>query len=207
MQAAREKSEADEQMIETQLPTPPDDDSIGRTTIAGGSGGLIDAVAGRLGGGERFLTPMTNNKSSPDASPPPLDDTEPPGFEESQFDDLIEQPLSQRFDFPDPSSISSPTSSNEAEPDADLDYADNFPDDVVPGWRNDSLIDWNPGTVGRLGRADFGSSNVNSGIWDGWRQSEQPKREQEQKAKLPVRPNSPVTEIPIGESTLLDIDL
>ncbi|KAH7927348.1 cysteine proteinase [Leucogyrophana mollusca] len=71
-------------------------------------------------------SPQSNSRSSPASSPPPLDDGDPPSFEDSKYDDAINpsnlDPLSlasHRFDFPDPSWKASPTSSNEAEPDCD----------------------------------------------------------------------------------------
>lgn len=74
-----------------------------------------------------YLTPRSNSRSTPASSPPPLDDVDPPTFEDSQNDELLIPedglgPLeiaSQQFDFPDPSARASPTSSNEAEPDYD----------------------------------------------------------------------------------------
>ncbi|KAI0788771.1 hypothetical protein C8Q75DRAFT_767864 [Abortiporus biennis] len=67
--------------------------------------------------------------SSPvSSSPPPLDEADPPSFEDSQLDDLIDPTLSSlhnNFAFPDPSR--SPTSSNEAEAESDLEDRDDFP--------------------------------------------------------------------------------
>ena len=62
-------------------------------------------------------TPVTH--SSPASSLPPLDDGDPPAFEDSQYDEIVEQnplPLSEHLLL---AMGYSPTSSNEAEPDLD----------------------------------------------------------------------------------------
>ena len=65
----------------------------------------------------------SNSRSSPASSPPPLDDTD---IDLPSFDNvnLLSQPYKARapganFQFPDPTSKGSPSSSNEAEPDID----------------------------------------------------------------------------------------
>jgi len=74
-----------------------------------------------------YLTPRSNTRSTPTSSPPPLEDGDPPSFEDAQFDEQLHpealDPLaiaSQQFDFPDPASArASPTSSIEAQFDED----------------------------------------------------------------------------------------
>ncbi|EGN96654.1 hypothetical protein SERLA73DRAFT_111301 [Serpula lacrymans var. lacrymans S7.3] len=85
-----------------------------------------------------WLTPQSKSKSSPSSSPPPLDDIEPPTFEESGYDDILQTSLdplsvaSHQFDFPDPSYKTSPTSSNEAELDEDDEDDDHDSDRTSP---------------------------------------------------------------------------
>ncbi|OBZ73858.1 putative ubiquitin carboxyl-terminal hydrolase 12 [Grifola frondosa] len=74
-------------------------------------------------------TPQSLARSSPTSSLPPLDDGdaegEPPSFEDAQYDNVIQTALdplvlsARQFDYPNPPSRGSPTSSNEAEPDLD----------------------------------------------------------------------------------------
>ncbi|CCM00357.1 uncharacterized protein FIBRA_02387 [Fibroporia radiculosa] len=67
----------------------------------------------------------TQSQLSPASSPPPLDDGEPPSFENAQFDSVLQTSLdplaisTHRFDYPSSSSRDSPTSSIEALPDMD----------------------------------------------------------------------------------------
>jgi ubiquitin carboxyl-terminal hydrolase 4/11/15 len=112
--------------VDPQLPTPPDERSyvIDRTsgvaTLENRSIGLL-----RPSGSEGWPTPRSNlsNAGSSSSSPPRLDDIELPNFEDSQYEDSTSlDPLmltSQQFDYPDPSSKASPTSSDEVEPDID----------------------------------------------------------------------------------------
>jgi len=124
IEEARRKEEIDEVEVEStaehdvQLPTPPSESA----TQAPFPFPLTQQHSS-LG----YLTPRSNTRSTPASSPPPLDDGDPPGFEDSQNDELLIPddvlgPLeitSQQFDFPDPSARASPTSSIEAEPDYD----------------------------------------------------------------------------------------
>ncbi|KAH7914594.1 hypothetical protein BJ138DRAFT_346574 [Hygrophoropsis aurantiaca] len=101
--------------IDNQLPTPPSESATPGFTMLPQSASI------------GWRTPPSSSRSSPTSSPPPLlEDGDPPSFEDSKFDDVIQpsnlDPLfiaSQQFDFPDPSWKGSPTSSNEAEPDYD----------------------------------------------------------------------------------------
>lgn len=74
-----------------------------------------------IGWSKTWHADLVDNASSP--SPLPFEDGDPPAFEDSQFDGLIEPSLdpldlaTSAFDFPDPSHGPSSTSSNEAEPD------------------------------------------------------------------------------------------
>jgi ubiquitin carboxyl-terminal hydrolase 4/11/15 len=101
---------------EAQLPTPPSE-----------SAAPVPFPLTQQPSSVGYLTPRSNTRSTPTSSPPPLDDCDPPTFEDSQNDELLMHgddldPLeiaSQKFDFPDPSARASPTSSIEAEPDYD----------------------------------------------------------------------------------------
>ncbi|KAI0955073.1 hypothetical protein AcW1_006764 [Taiwanofungus camphoratus] len=96
-------------------------------------------------GSDGWPTPQSNARSSPASSPPPLDDADPPSFADAQYDGLVQSSLdplalsAHQFDFPDPSSRSSPASSLDVEPDLELEGesldwpADKFlPVDVFP---------------------------------------------------------------------------
>ncbi|KZT63497.1 cysteine proteinase [Daedalea quercina L-15889] len=118
-----------------QLPTPPSeaDRLVQDEPILPWPGPVTETETPTNG----WPTPQSNAHSSPASSPPPLDDGDPPSFEEAQYDDLVQTPLdplvlltAQQFAFPDPTSSSrnSPTSSVEAEPDPDLDK------DAMEGW-------------------------------------------------------------------------
>ena len=130
IQAARVQTEADDSPDEdegpliihfdNQLPTPPSESDATqhyekRQTPIDSSDLITEWTA------------LPSGTSSVSTTPPPLDEF-PPSFERSQFDVILmdgtEDPLdaaSHRFDFPDPSSKASPTSSNEAELDSDDD--------------------------------------------------------------------------------------
>lgn len=102
--------------IDTQLPTPPNEEESG---FAGSGLSRLAAItqSPRPQLEDPWVPRYTSGSSAP--SPPPDD---PPGFDESQTDELISDPLlisSERFDFPDPSGKTSPSSSNEAEVDSD----------------------------------------------------------------------------------------
>ncbi|KZT18330.1 cysteine proteinase [Neolentinus lepideus HHB14362 ss-1] len=109
-----------------QLPTPPDE-------IAP----LSDMTKDLLYSNTTDLLPFRGLPSpvlsSSGSSPHMLDDGDPPSFDESQFDDLLQtssDPLvfaNKRYDFPSPSSHASPTSSNEVEVD-DNERVDNWMD-------------------------------------------------------------------------------
>lgn len=129
IEAAKQKAAAPslEEDAPAQLPTPPSEEQAefrptqALTTEWLGSILPSDAM---LGEGS-WLTPQSNARSSPASSPPPLDDVDLPTFEESQDESLLQETLdplvlaTHQFDFPNPSSSNSPTSSNEAEPDLD----------------------------------------------------------------------------------------
>ncbi|KAF9460519.1 hypothetical protein BDZ94DRAFT_1265773 [Collybia nuda] len=105
--------------IDTQLPTPPNEDESGFS----GSGLAKLAVINQSPGlqlDDPWVPRYTSGSSAPT---PPHND--PPGFDESQTDELVvdhQDPLSlssHHYDFPDPSGKTSPSSSNEAEVDSD----------------------------------------------------------------------------------------
>lgn len=164
----------------TQLPTPPYDGESsfddGRVThTLRSSNNMLPLVAGKSASSydlsRRWPTPQSDARSSPNSSPLPPDEMDPPSFEDAQFDDVIASSLSplglstQQFDFPDPSSRSSPTSSNEAEPDLDRDQEDwqldhihlvtpSMSRRIGPGLPLDSDDeDMNPGPIGLPARA------------------------------------------------------
>ncbi|KAI0077704.1 cysteine proteinase [Panus rudis PR-1116 ss-1] len=99
--------------VSTQLPTPP---SEAKSLLDPDE--LISSA-----------TPLSLPSFSPGSSPPPLDDGDPPAFEEALDDPVIQSSLGQLtdlpitvnpdFDFPDPGSRASPSSSVEAEADPD----------------------------------------------------------------------------------------
>lgn len=108
------------------LPTPPNE----KTYIEDGMSGLAALENQNMGmlrpsGSEGWPTPRSNlsNPGSSSSSPPRLDEIELPSFEDSHYEDPASfDPLataSQQFDFPDPSSKASVTSSDEVEPDLD----------------------------------------------------------------------------------------
>ncbi|RDB15775.1 Ubiquitin carboxyl-terminal hydrolase 4 [Hypsizygus marmoreus] len=119
----------DDMKIDTQLPTPPSEDSGYMTGLTS-----LPSVQ-PLPGDPWTLRLHGSNPGSSVASPSP-DDLPP--LEESPANDLFAESLdplliaSQRFDFPDPSGKASPTSSNEAEADPDTDVEDIDWEDQVP---------------------------------------------------------------------------
>ena len=74
----------------------------------------VPARAAAASGG--WPTSLSNAKSSPASSPPPLDDATLPSFDDAQYDPILNLG-SYDYRFPDPHSKSSPTSSNDVEPD------------------------------------------------------------------------------------------
>jgi ubiquitin carboxyl-terminal hydrolase 4/11/15 len=116
--------------IEAQLPTPPNETTPEDDVTIHGSKFKDREVYGpaRPPQGEDWLTPRSHNVSnggSMGSSPPQLDeielstfDTAPAFAHMSALNDLL---IGPQFNFPDPSSKASPTSSNEAEPDLDDD--------------------------------------------------------------------------------------
>jgi ubiquitin carboxyl-terminal hydrolase 4/11/15 len=122
-------SSPDHITIATQLPTPPDE-PVHSSYLGSGNSRLAALLTNLPNDG--CPTPRSNARSSAGSSPPPLEDKELPSFEDSQFDSIIHSSLdplqlaSQSFDFPDPSSQASPTSSTEAEP--DLEHLDDSSD-------------------------------------------------------------------------------
>jgi hypothetical protein len=129
--------------------------------------------------GQRGWSPTTSN-----SSPPALDD-DPPSFDDAQNDPLTL--ASYQFDFPDPTfSKSSPTSSNEALSNGNRFTGVNVNVDISVSYdvdwdsRRRRLDDSPPGST-------TGDDDVNPFIEEGEKLS--------------------VTEIPVDESTLNDIDL
>ncbi|TCD71861.1 CSN-associated deubiquitinating enzyme Ubp12 [Steccherinum ochraceum] len=117
IEAARQHPKAttsDAAMEDTQLPTPPSEPM--RPLISLPRSHHDDADVG-------WSTPPDTRSSSASrgsSSPPPLDDVDPPSFDDSALDPLIL--ATHRFDMPDPlpsPSLPSPSSSNEAEMDSD----------------------------------------------------------------------------------------
>lgn len=108
------KANAEEGMvIDTQLPTPPSEDS----------GYMTSLPPSQTLPGPWALRSQRSNAGSSVASPsledlPALEDSQP----HDQFTHELDPPAisSQSFDFPDPSAKASPTSSNEAELDSDI---------------------------------------------------------------------------------------
>lgn len=82
-----------------------------------------------------------NTSTSPASTPPPLDDLEPPSFEDSQLDPLVPStlaalPLSAaQFDFPDPTSRGSPSSVRaEFDQDVEQDIEFDSDDSITRNW-------------------------------------------------------------------------
>ncbi|TDL23595.1 UCH-domain-containing protein [Rickenella mellea] len=210
VQAARERPPVDERVEIPQLPTPPDEPRTRSTALAPHHGFSKNLSVSHLlpTSVEEGSTPDTLANTSPASSPPPLDDGDPPLFEDAGFDELLDHSLdlndprvrpSRRFDFPDPSMMrtssmqNSPTSSNEAEPDTDEPEAADRPlEQITFGRRSidhnyDVGYDWAFNTTRMNGYTSnpFDDSNVEGKLAKG----------------------SPVKEIPVEQSTLLDIDL
>ncbi|GBE86464.1 cysteine proteinase [Sparassis crispa] len=133
VEAAKSKPKSLEsvQQEQSQLPTPPDEPIVKSAFESQPQFASLKRAAT-----ERFTslpirrqyedgwpTPQSDSRSSPDSSPPPLDDGDPPpSFEESQSPTSLDALAlsAHQLDYPDPSSRGSPTSSNEAEPDLEL---------------------------------------------------------------------------------------
>lgn len=114
-----------------QLPTPPSDNespfNVQLRPVAKASR-FVNA-SGTWDGQKHAGWDTTSSKSlsSSSSSPPPLDDAEPPSFEASMADEVLQSSLdplqisAQQFDFPDPSSSHDSPSSMQAELDRDTD--------------------------------------------------------------------------------------
>ncbi|KAI0065534.1 cysteine proteinase [Artomyces pyxidatus] len=111
-----------------QLPTPPNERAPPLPSVAMGERDPPRTLrATPYLFSESWHTPQSGS-SSRSTSPPPLDDGDPPSFDDAQFDHVLQSstldPLelsSQQYDFPGPgpSSKASPTSSNEVEQDSE----------------------------------------------------------------------------------------
>ncbi|KAF7969684.1 hypothetical protein HWV62_26194 [Athelia sp. TMB] len=106
---------------ETQLATPPDEPASIYGPASEYSFG--PSPPRTMPTGDSWLVSHSNSRSSPASSPPPLDDTD---IDLPSFDNvnMLSQPFKARasgtnFQFPDPTSKGSPSSSIEAEPDLD----------------------------------------------------------------------------------------
>ncbi|KAF8966337.1 hypothetical protein BDZ97DRAFT_1809088 [Flammula alnicola] len=112
--------------IGTQLPTPPNEPS---DLINGDGHAFFSEVSTSLSR-LRNNDPWNLRSSGSNIPSPPADD--PPDFDDSQALPYHNDPLllsTQRYDFPDPASKASPTSSNEADADLDTDL------DQDPEWK------------------------------------------------------------------------
>lgn len=140
--------------IDTQLPTPPSEDSGYMT-------GLIALPSTQTLPGDPWSLRSHNSNAGSSAASSSLDEL--PGFEESQTHDLFSDrrdPLlisSERFDFPDPSGKASPTSSNEAEADPDTDLDDVDSEDGVSNGVEVNEVEVLPGNSPVEGRSGIGS--------------------------------------------------
>ncbi|KAG6832675.1 hypothetical protein H0H87_000857 [Tephrocybe sp. NHM501043] len=152
IEKARLKSQNDvndSMNLETQLPTPPSEDS-----------GYMSALPLReprpRPADPWSIRSQDSNASSSVASPSPED---LPSFEESQSQDHVNGTLdplllsSERFDFPDPSAKASPTSSNEAEIDSE---------DVDQDWDTSTSVKVGVREVNPESSPDGGSSRLRS---------------------------------------------
>ncbi|KZT09960.1 cysteine proteinase [Laetiporus sulphureus 93-53] len=121
---------------QSQLPTPPSEGSRKAvspifSTLAPRTSTAVTAI-GLRPYTDPWATPLSIARSPPASSLLPLDDGELPSFEQAQSDEIVATSLdpltisAHQFDFPDPSSRNSPTSSLEAA--ADL---EEFDKDVV----------------------------------------------------------------------------
>ena len=191
------KANPDDIAIDTQLPTPPNESNHSSYLNSGTSrlAALVPLPANTAR--DSWPTPRSDSKSSPASTPPALEDSELPDFENSQLDEVIQTSLdplqiaSHHYDFPDPSSKASPTSSIEAEPDFDHDHNESNWD--LPGAIFDEIQtfdnDWEHGQY-----SDSGSSNANPFA--------DPTAQQDKDDYAEI-----VKDIPIHESKPLDIDL
>ncbi|KAI0311746.1 hypothetical protein OF83DRAFT_1177271 [Amylostereum chailletii] len=158
IEAARSKAESSGSSDDTtfmntdsQLPTPPNEltPPVLPRRLGEREYSPARSLGSTYGPSTRWAaTPQTT--SSPSSSPPPLDDGDPPSFDEAPFDDVLQtsvlelDPLaleSHHFDFPDPSTKASPTSSNEAELDSDDDNDNFLPRSRRWKYANDSRMD------------------------------------------------------------------
>lgn len=122
------------------LPTPPaddDDDMIG-PKLRG-----INSILKSKSDGWRPPTAeyWDNSSTSPASTPPPLDDLEPPSFEDSQLDPIIQSALPQlsQFNFPDPVSRGSPSSVQaEIDQDQEQDIELDSDDSGSRNWSNEN---------------------------------------------------------------------
>jgi len=195
----------DDIAIDTQLPTPPNESSQSSYLNSGTSrlAALVPVPARDV-----WPTSHSNAKSSPASTPPALEDSELPDFENSQLDEVIQTSLdplqiaSHHYDFPDPSSKASPTSSIEAEPDFDHDHNESNWD--LPGAIFDELQtfdnDWEQGQY-----SDSGSDSPHIGFprISNANPFADPTTQEEGRGDYS---EEVVEEIPIHESKPLDID-
>ncbi|TFY59459.1 hypothetical protein EVG20_g7789, partial [Dentipellis fragilis] len=111
------QSETETMRTDIQMPTPPEEPMSGlKPSLHNSLVKLSNEPVGRFT--RATDSPASTSQAS---SPPPLDDREPPSYGDASYDDALD-PLTlatNRFDFPDPSSKASPTSSNEVEPDSE----------------------------------------------------------------------------------------
>lgn len=146
---AAQREAAVDVSADIQLPTPPNEDdtsSAQRSDMEDGSSsngtlhGRTSALDTNLFGSEGIQRrgfrslPTPPSGTSPPASTATDQDTEPPSFEDSQFDEIVatNELLTFGFEFPDPSSSGSPSSSVEVEADdrpLDLELDANFFED------------------------------------------------------------------------------
>ncbi|THH01060.1 hypothetical protein EW026_g1582 [Hermanssonia centrifuga] len=107
--------------IASQLPTPPSEENDSREMTGTNINGLIEFGRSRTDNWDASSTAQ----SSPGSVPPPLEEAEPPSFEESQNDEVLQTSLdplqlsTQQFDFPNPGSGRGSPSSMQAEYDND----------------------------------------------------------------------------------------
>ncbi|EKM50435.1 uncharacterized protein PHACADRAFT_129620 [Phanerochaete carnosa HHB-10118-sp] len=90
-------------------------------------------------------TDWDNTSTSPASTPPPLDDLEPPTFEDSQLDPILQTSLpplqlsAAQFDFPDPTSRGSPSSVRaEFDQDQEQDIELDSDDSGSRNWSNEN---------------------------------------------------------------------
>lgn len=195
-----------------QLPTPPDDDIYISPNARQLGINNLDEAFSKLRSKSTTRSPSVERWSAlgPAALSPAAsvaDDSELPSFDEAQFDEVVvEQPDSlslvrDSYDFPDPSSTSSPSSSNEAEPDLD------FPEPL-------SSDDWNPDhrfpgeVMAYSGVRVNRSASHDYNVGHAWGQDRRIRadRGHQWEGTSGGEPD-PIQEIPVEHSTLLDIDL